>query len=358
MVQPDRHPGRRLSHWGLIASLLAALLFARDTAAQQVFPGKEWEQKPAVQSGWSAPALAEAQKFSERIHLTGVLIVHRSAVVAEWGDTTKRTELASVRKSLLSALIGIAVAEGKISLDSTLDQLGVDDHPPALTEVEKQAKVRMLLQARSGVYHPALYETPAMARARPARGSHAPGTFFYYNNWDFNALGTIYERATGTGIYDALDRLIAQPIGMQDYRPSDGEYFIGPDSIHRAYPIRMTARDLARFALLYLRNGAWNGRQVVPAAWVRESTQPYSDTGPASPPAGYGYLWWTAPREGDPGPLGPGWYAAVGAGGQYAFVSPVHDLVVVSRVDRDLRLPEPRFAAMLEFLRLVMKAVP
>jgi len=72
----------------------------------------------------------------------------------------------------------------------------------------------------------ALYETPAMARARPPRGSHAPGTFWYYNNWDFNVLGTIYERATGTGIYDALDRLIAKPIGMQDYRPSDGTWNI------------------------------------------------------------------------------------------------------------------------------------
>jgi len=57
--------------------------------------------------------------------------------------------------------------------------------------------VRMLLEARSGVYHAALYETPAMAKQRPARGSHEPGTFWYYNNWDFNALGTIYEHATG-----------------------------------------------------------------------------------------------------------------------------------------------------------------
>ena len=86
-----------------------------------------------------------------------------------------------------------------------------------------------------------------MAKQRPARGSHEPGTFWYYNNWDFNALGTIYEHATGTGIYDALDRLIAKPIGMQDYRPEDGVYFPGAASIHRAYPLRMSARDLARF---------------------------------------------------------------------------------------------------------------
>jgi CubicO group peptidase (beta-lactamase class C family) len=192
------------------------------------------------------------------------MVIHHGAVVAEWGDTVKRTELASVRKSFLSALIGIAVSRKQINLDSTLAQLGIDDNPPSLTAIEKQATVRMLLEARSGVYHPALYETAGMATRRPPRGSHAPGTFWYYNNWDFNALGTIYEHATGTGIYDALDQQIAKPIGMQDYSPSDGTYFHGAASIHRAYPIRMSARDLARFALLYLHDGNWAGRQTGP----------------------------------------------------------------------------------------------
>jgi CubicO group peptidase (beta-lactamase class C family) len=105
---------------------------------------------------------------------------------------------------------------------------------------------------------------------RPARGSHPPGTFWYYNNWDFNTLGTIYEQATGTGIYEALDRLIARPIGMQDYRPQDGVYFPGAASTHRAYPLRMSARDLARFGLLYLNKGAWAGKQIVPADIPRE----------------------------------------------------------------------------------------
>jgi CubicO group peptidase (beta-lactamase class C family) len=195
-----------------------------------------------------------------------------------------------------------------------------------------------------------------MAKARPPRGSHAPGTFWYYNNWDFNALGTIYERETGNGIYDALDRLIAKPIGMQDYRPSDGQYFPGPDSIHRAYPIRMSARDLARFALLYLHNGAWQGRQIVPAAWVRDSTTAYSESTLGRKPIGYGFLWWTAPGKASPGAMGSRWFLALGAGGQFAFVTPAHDLVVVSREDRDLRLPEPAFSKMLDFVGLVLKA--
>ena len=192
-----------------------------------------------------------------------------------------------------------------------------------------------LLAARSGIYHPALYETPAMAAARPMRGSHPPGSFWHYNNWDFNALGTIYERATAEGIFDAFERLIAAPIGMQDYQPTDGTYIHGGDSIHAAYPIRMSACDLARFALLYLRNGRWNGWQVVPADWVKASTQPYSDTGSGSQ---YGYLWWLGFIELGNTPtvkLPAGSYSAQGFLGQFAFVIPPLDLVVVHRVNSD-----------------------
>ncbi len=340
----------------LLVAVLASLLFGRLAAAQDRFPGAAWDHVPPAQSGWSETLLADVQDWSKQINSTAFMVVHRGAVVAEWGDTVKRTELASVRKSLLSALIGIAVVERKISLDSTLAQLDIDDNAPSLTDVEKQATVRMLLEARSGIYHPALYETAGMAKRRPVRGSHEPGTFWYYNNWDFNALGTIYEHATGTGIYDALDRLIAKPIGMQDYRPEDGVYVPGAASIHRAYPLRMSARDLARFALLYLNKGAWAGKQLVPADWVRESTQPYSEEPRFE--LGYGYLWWTAAPTPVPGGIPEGTFFAWGAGGQYAFVIPAYDLVMVNRVDRDQNLPEPKVSDVKQLLNLTLQAGP
>ena len=335
-------------------AVLAGFLLLGGCAADPV-PGAEWRQVPPAQSGWSETGLAAAQDWSAQIHSTAVMVIQHGAVVAEWGDVSKRTELASVRKSLLSALIGIAVTEHKLSLDDALADLAIDDNPPALTETERQATVRMLLEARSGVYHAALYETPGMAAQRPLRGSHEPGTFWYYNNWDFNALGTIYEHATGIGIYDAFDRQIARPIGMQDYRPSDGQYFYGAESVHRAYPIRMSARDLARFALLYLHHGAWGQRQLVPADWVEASTRPYS-TAPFGP--GYGFLWWTAAPAPAPAPsvLPPGSFFAWGAGGQFAFVVPAYDLVVVNRVDRDQHLPEPRLRDITQLLRLIFQA--
>jgi CubicO group peptidase (beta-lactamase class C family) len=96
----------------------------------------------------------------------------------------------------------------------------------------------------------------------------------------------------------------------------------------------MSAPDHARFAHLYLNNGNWNGKQLVPADWVGDSTQPYSRSQSGR---GYGYLWWTwAPADfsrPDAG-LPNGTYFAWGAGGQYAFVIPADDLVVVSRVAR------------------------
>src|SRR6202008_3850881 len=119
-----------------------------------------------------------------------------------------------------------------------------------LTAEEKGATVRDLLMARSGIYHAALYETAAMAAQRPRRFSHKPGSFWHYNNWDFNTLGTIYERAVRSPIFDGFEREIGRPIGMQDYRPADGESVTGPASVYPAYPFKMSARDLARFGLL------------------------------------------------------------------------------------------------------------
>lgn len=303
--------------------------------AEGQFPGAAWHDLPTDSSGWSAAVLAKAEAWSKQISSTAVVIVQHGLVVAQWGDIAAKTPLASVRKSLLSALIGIAIERHQIALDETLGELGIDDNAPSLSAEEKTATVRELLEARSGVFHPALYETRTMAESRPPRFGHKPGTFWYYNNWDFNALGAIYEHAAGSSIYDAFEREIARPIGMEDYRASDGKYVTGAASVYPAYPFDMTARDLARFALLYLNGGRWRDHQIVPAQWVKDSTRPYSQTslGP-----GYGFLWWTGFADNSIVPtvrLPPGTFFAWGAGGQLAFVMPADDLVVVNRAPQD-----------------------
>jgi CubicO group peptidase (beta-lactamase class C family) len=300
-----------------------------------MYPGGTWQEAATPeQLGWSSDKLAKAREYSERIGSAAVMIVDDGLVVDAWGDITRTYQCHSMRKSLLSALYGIYVAEGKIDLSKTLDELGIDDHAP-LTEAEKQATVADLLRARSGVYIPAAGEAPSMKAMRPARGSHAPGTFWYYNNWDFNALGTIFDQETGEeNIYQAFKTRIADPIGMQDYPIESLRYGYEPYSMHPYYGFRMSTRDLARFALLFLREGRWRDQQIIPADWVRESTASHSERGPDS---GYGYMWWTGVNGG----LFPNVqvkehsYYASGYRGHRAIVLPYRNLVIVHRVNPD-----------------------
>ncbi|WP_246618035.1 serine hydrolase [Rhizobium populisoli] len=95
------------------------------------------------------------------------MVVQNGKVIASWDNVSLRVNVASVRKSLLSALYDIAVSEGRIGLAGTLVDLGIDDRPPSLSAAEKQATVRDLLTARSGIYHPAAHETGEMRRNRP-----------------------------------------------------------------------------------------------------------------------------------------------------------------------------------------------
>jgi len=326
---------RPLSAKILLLVAICVLAALPRAASDAVFPGASWEKvADAGRAGWSVDALTAAEDYSHTIQTAAVMVVADGRVVREWGETARRFNVHSIRKSFLSALYGIHVREGRIDLSATLESLGVDDNEPSLTAVEKKATLHDLIEARSGVYHPALYETPGMRAARPPRGSHTPGTFWYYNNWDFNVLGTVFERTTKTNLFHEFKSRIADPIGMEDFRLEDTAYVTGPDSVYPAYPFRMTARDMARFGLLFARHGSWRGRQIVPADWVKESTSSYSDAGNSG---GYGYLWWI---EVDgrhlPGVTLPhGSYSAQGAGGHYVLVIPALDVVVVHRVDTD-----------------------
>ncbi len=314
---------------------------------EQVYtPDERWQKVADPEAmGWSSTRLAEARRYSESLDTSGVVIVDNGVVVEAWGNLGKRYQSRSMRKSYLSVLFGVAVADGRIRLSDTLEQLGIDDEPP-LTAEERKATVADLLTARSGVYHAANFESRSMRRKRPDRGSHPPGTFWYYNNWDFNALGTIFERATGEGIFDAFQRHIAAPLQMQDYRVADTRYHEGKHSIHPAYRFRMSPLDLARLGLLYLRRGDWNGRQVIPASWVEDSTRAHVDTGRIGFYAGYGYMWW----------VGADGYAAVGSDGQRMFVMPERGLVVVHVVDSDDKELKVRSKAIRPLLHKIIDA--
>lgn len=322
------------------------------------YPKMRWSrvEKPE-DAGWSLEKLAKAKQCSELMGSAAVMIIDDGRVISEWGETTRKFNVHSIRKSFLSALYGIAVAKGSIKLTSTLEKLGIDDNDPPLTSIEKQARVIDLLKARSGIYHPALYETQGMKLRRPQRGSHPPSSYWYYNNWDFNALGTIYETQTGSSLFQSFNDLIAMPLQMEDFTLADTQYIQGPDSVHSAYPFRMTARDMARFGLLYLRGGVWNGKQIIPATWVQESTTAYS-VAKGNGGCGYGYLWWVA-VNGNPFPnveLEDGSFWAEGFGGHLIVVIPSLNVVIVHRVNTDIKGASVSFEQFGELLHLILQA--
>ena len=308
-------------------------------------------------AGWSAAGIGEAIAYSRTIDTAALMLVTGGRVVFAEGRVADRFNIHSIRKSLLSALIGIHEAEGRIDLEATLARLGIDDRQ-GLTEREKLATVLDLLCARSGVYHPSGYESPWMLSIKPARHSAGPGTTWCYNNWDFNALGTIFRQCTGADIHADFHARIGAPIGMEDYSPGEhGSYIDLPDSLHPAYPSRMTARDLARFGQLFLENGCHAGRRILPEGWVEASTAPVSEAGHSG---AYGYMWWVA-RAGIFYPhvrVPDGTYAAKGAGGHVVLVMPALDAVLVHRVDTDQPGREVTRGQFGRLLRLLLKAAP
>jgi CubicO group peptidase (beta-lactamase class C family) len=332
-----------------IAVLACTLWPPSSLHANDGFPREAWEFVANLEElGWSQPQVAALEK---RVRATGsaaFIIVTGGKIVAAWGDTARTFWSHSVRKSLLSALIGQAVGEGKIDTTRTLGELGINEKATPLTTEERRARVLDLLQGRSGVYLPAAAEIDAMRDARPKRGSHPPGTFWYYNNWDFNVLGTIFSQATGEDLFQAFGRRIAQPIGMQDYRPEDGEYGLEAPSEHAAFGFRISARDLARFGLLYLHRGKWAGRQLIPEAWVDASVRSYSSTGnqgSLATKSGYGYMWWIQVNaQAHPElRLPDGSFTASGNGGQRLTVIPQIDTLVVNLMNTDE--PGPRMGS-------------
>jgi CubicO group peptidase (beta-lactamase class C family) len=308
--------------WGI------RLYDATETAGQPA--GQPWQKAQTPEEfGWSSKKLELLKADLRKLKTAALMIVTDGKVVFEWGKTTNNIYSHSARKSLLSALYGIYVADSKVDTSLTLEQLGVEEKIP-LTTKEKQAKMIDLLKARSGVYIPAAAEAKSMSDARPRRGSHDPGTNWYYNNWDFNVLGTIFREQTDEDIYDAFRRRIAEPLGMQDYVVEKQNYSYEQNfSIHPAYPFLISARDMARLGQLFLQQGQWRGKQIIPADWVRDSTQSYSQTGTRQ--IGYGYMWWTI--EDDYCGLKKGDYYASGAGGQKIFVLGRINTVVVHRIN-------------------------
>jgi CubicO group peptidase (beta-lactamase class C family) len=317
-------------------TVVSETVSARNLRIEYVWPGAQWDSITAPESrGWSREKLEPVRAKLATLPSTGLVAIVGGRVLMTYGDPRAVSYLASVRKSVLAMLMGNYVAQGKINLDKTLAELGIDDIG-GLSSQEKQATVRDLLSARSGVYHAASNSGDDLASA-PPRNSQKHGTYYLYNNWDFNALGAIFEQETGRNIYDALETDLARPIHMQDFnRAEQRKSGDTTQSRYLAYHMYFSTRDMARIGYLMLRKGNWGGRQLVPEDWVAKIKSPITRVTEMNPPQrrngpfGYGYLWWVWDGPAATGPY-EGAFTGLGAVGQHITVLPKLDLVVAHK---------------------------
>ncbi len=268
----------------------------------------------------------------------------------------------SVAKSFTSALVGIALAEGYIeSVDDPvtryLPELAVRD--PRFSNIT----VRHLLMMSSGlqftpddrpIFIDDIFSDEALAYYHPdlrqlalenTRIIESPGQHFLYNNYNLQLIGMVLERATGQNVSYYLQEKIWKPIGME----FDGSWSL--DSQESGFEqmqsgINARAIDFAKFGRLYLKNGSWDGKQVIPAAWVAESTQEDRSIDratyyPDDPSAEgfqhfqgngyYGYFWWGLDRDD-----GKYDFFASGHLTQRIYIFPQADLIILRNGERDL----------------------
>jgi CubicO group peptidase (beta-lactamase class C family) len=307
-------------------TLIIIVLFFMNSGNSQN-PEGSWEKYENIeQSGFSKEKLDHAKAYYDSLNSSAFLIVQNGKVVAQWGAIDRRFILQSGRKAILNSLYGIYSENGTIDLNKTIGQLGITDKD-SLSALEKSAQIIHLLKVRSGIYHKAVAEPSWVDEYRPKRNSVPPDSLWFYNNWDFNVLGTIFEQLAGASIYEAFYNDIATPIQMQDYRVMDGEYYHEPEySIHRAYHMKMSARDFARYGQLFLQDGKWNDQHLLSKEWVDNSTFPVSKHGGGGKIGRwYGWLWGVSEYYSD-----YKMYFASGTGNQFLAIFPTEDLILVN----------------------------
>lgn len=303
--------------------LFAFLLLAfTPPVAQKRLPGKQWLQyKTPEEAGFSSQKLLEARKLADQYKSACVLIIYKGAIVQSWGDASRRFRMHSSRQATQSALIGIYASRGVIDINRSIGEYGIDELTP-LTDIEKKATVKQLMTGYSGIYLPSVAGNNDM----PKRGIHEPGEHWYYNNWNFNALNTVFEQRTHVKLTDAFVDHIVRPISMEDFSPHDAYYNYEKFSLHPVYHINISSRDMARFGMLYMNEGRWNDQQIIPAQWVKESLTAYT---PKTETIGFGYAWNIYPEK----TFNQKCYTAEGSGGHALMLFPESEMIIIHRAN-------------------------
>ncbi len=281
---------------------------------------------PEAQGVSSAGVLAFVEAADKELpSMNSFMFLRHGRVVAEgwWApyEAGSPHALFSLSKSFTSTAVGLAISEGKLSLDDEVLKFFPEDAPSEPGANLKSMRVSDLLRMSTG------HETePARTPNEPWTRTflahpvpHKPGTHFLYNTSGTYMLSAIVQKATGTTVLDYLRPRLFEPLGIE--RPA---WEASPQGISAGgYGLSIRTEDIARFGQLYLQKGKWGEKRLVPEAWIDAATTRQTSNG-SNPRSdwdqGYGYQFWRCRH---------GAYRGDGAFGQYCVVLPAEDAVVV-----------------------------
>ena len=284
---------------------------------------------PEAQGISSAAILAFVDEAEQKLNaLHSIMIVRHGQVVAEgwWGPyaADEPHMLFSLSKSFTSTAVGLAIADGKLKLDDPVLGFFPDEAPAEPSANLKAMRIRDLLTMSTGHHDEDVRDFPYTGDesvvknflARPV--SHKPGTFFFYNTPASYMLSAIVQKVTGQAVVDYLKPRLFDPLGIENptWDASKQGVSLG------GFGLNVRTEDIARFGQLYLQKGQWQGKQLVPAAWVETATSRMMSNG-SSPTSdweqGYGYQFWRSRH---------GFYRGDGAHGQFCLILPQYDAVI------------------------------
>jgi CubicO group peptidase (beta-lactamase class C family) len=331
------------------------------------WPTKGWRTAPPKAEGMDPAVLATIAGNVSSVYpqVRSVLVVRHGYLVYEhyWQGRTAANgdNLYSVTKSVVSALVGIALGEGKLTgLDQPVGVLLARHLPPDPDPRMARVTLEQLLTMTSGLAgdDPSLGGDPNVSRRQGAsrdwvahilgrRLATNPGAGFAYSSATSQLLSAIVTDATGQSTLAFARARLFGPLGINSAKAPAPVLVAHPSpAVVKAYArapvawptdpqgyqlgfsgLKLPSRELAKVGYLYLNGGRWDGRQVIPAGYVAASTRPHSIPPPDGPAEGYGYQWWVTSQAGHPS------FLAVGKGGQLLQVVPDLDLVVVITSD-------------------------
>ena len=271
-------------------------------------PGDDWQVSTPADHGLDPMLLAELYLDAAKLEtLYSLLVVKDGQLIAEdyfnAGSVEQKPLLQSVAKSFTSALVGIALDQGCLS---SVDQKMIDFFPDFADQIvdprKRQIKIRDMLQMRAGYpseesdseLWEAMWSDDYVHLVADAPLSSDPGTEFQYSNLTTHWLGIIVARACDTDLQSLAQSHLLDPLGGEigDWRKDMDGYNWAAGELH------VKARDAAKFGMLYLNDGEYEGTQVIPADWVHDSLETYSEDAYNNigdfRDIGYGYQWWSA----------------------------------------------------------------